>query len=132
MARVYATEAAYVTYTGAAAPANVAMLLRIGSRVVDALLTGVVYDVDDDGLPTDVDVAQALSDATCAIAGEAAGTGVLDVGGTQAWDSVGIGNVSLSGKGTTEDTTVILGVPVPPVARLFLADVGDVVVIVRC
>lgn len=132
MARVYATEAAYVTYTGAAAPANVALLLRIGSRVVDVLLTGIVYDVDAAGLPTDVDVAQSLSDATCAIAQEAAATGVMDAGGTQQWDSVGIGNVSLSGRGTSEGTAVILGVPVPPVARLFLADVGTLVVITKC
>lgn len=132
MARVYADEAAYVAYTGGAAPDNVALALRLASRVVDVLLTGVVYDVDTAGLPTDPDVAEALSDATCCIAQEAATTGILDAGGTQEWDSVGIGKVSLSGRGTSQDTTVVLGVPVPPAARLFLADVGDVVVIVKC
>lgn len=132
MARVYATEAEYVTYTGGAAPANIALLLRLGSRVVDVLLTGIVYDVDDAGLPVDADDVEALRDATCCIAAEAAGLGLLDVGGTQEWDSVGIGSVKLSGRKTTTDTTVVLGVPVPPAARLFLADVGVLVVVTRC
>lgn len=129
MARVYATSAQYVTYTGGAAPANVDTLLRVASRVVDRLLKGRVYAVDADGLPTDADVAETLADATCAIAQEAAATGALEAGSTQEWDSVGIGNVSLSGRGTSADTTVVLGIPVPGVALLALADVGTLVVI---
>lgn len=132
MARVYADQAAYEAYTGGAAPANIALLLRLGSRVVDVLLKGIVYDVDDAGLPVDADDVEALRDATCCIAAEAAGLGLLDVGGTQEWASVGIGNVSLAGRKTTEGTTSVLGVPVPPAARLFLADVGVLVVVTRC
>jgi len=129
MARVYATSAEYAAYTGAAAPANVDTLLRIASRVVDVLLTAVVYDVDASGLPTNPDVAQALSDATCAIAAEADATGVLQAGGTQTWESVGIGNVSLSGRGTTDETVTVDGIPVPGPALLALRSVGRVLVI---
>lgn len=129
--RVYATSAQYESYTGGAAPANVSVLLRVASRVVDYLLRGVVYDVDAAGLPTDADVIQALQDATCAIAAECASTGALDSGGTQAWDSVSIGNVSLSGRGTAAEAVTVGGIPVPGVALVFLADVGPLVVIQR-
>lgn len=127
--RVYATQAEYEAYTGGAAPANVQALLRAASRVVDVLLTAVVYDTDTDGYPTDTAAAEALSDATCAIAAECASTGALEAGGTQAWDSVGIGNVSLSGRGTSDDAVVVLGIAVPAVALLSLRDVGPLVVI---
>lgn len=127
--RVYATEAQYVTTTGGAAPDNVAYLLRVASRVVDVLLTAVVYDVDTDGYPTDTAVADAMADATCAIAAECASTGVLEAGGTQQWSSVGIGNVSLLGHGVTEGTVTVLGVPVPASALLSLRSVGPVVVV---
>lgn len=129
MARVYATSAQFTTYTGGTAPDNVDALLRIASRVVDVLLKAVVYDVDADGLPTDPDVAQSMADATCAIAAEASATGVLEAGGTQTWTSVGIGNVSLSGRGTTDETVTVDGIPVPGPALLALRSVGPVVVI---
>lgn len=129
MARVYADSAQYTAYTGAAAPANVDTLLRIASRVVDVLLTAVVYDVDAAGLPTDPDVAEPMADATCAIAAEADATGALQAGGTQQWDSVGIGNVSLSGHGTSDETVTVDGFPVPGPALLSLRSVGKVLVI---
>ncbi|WP_408895939.1 hypothetical protein ACJ5H2_13565 [Nocardioides sp. R1-1] len=131
MARVYATSGQYATYTGGTAPANVDALLRIASRVVDVLLTAVVYDVDASGVPTNPDVTEAMADATCAIAAEADATGVLQAGGTQQWDSVGIGNVSLSGRGTTDETVTVDGIPVPGPALLALRTVGKVTVIQR-
>jgi hypothetical protein len=107
-------------------PANADLLLRTASRVVDELLIGRVYDVDSDGLPTDTDVAQALQDATVSIALELEATGVLAAGSSQAWNSVSIATVSLSGREPAEGSTVVLGLPVPAAAIVALVDVGTV------
>lgn len=119
--RVYATtEQAWPTDP----PANAALLLRTASRLVDVLLTTRAYDVDADGLPTDTDDVQALQDATVTIAHELQTTGALDAGGTDSWQSVGIGSVTLSGRQASEGTTIVAGLPVPGVALVYLADVG--------
>ena len=121
MARVYATtEQAWPTDP----PANAALLLRTASRLVDVLLTTRRYDVDAEGLPTDPDAVQALQDAAVTIAHELQTTGALDAGSTEQWQSVGIGSVSLSGRQSSEGTTMVAGLPVPGVALVYLADVG--------
>lgn len=130
MARVYATDVDLAAYPGGedVDAGTVDTLLRMASRVVDHLLRGRVYDVDVDGLPTDQDVIDALKDATCAIALEASATGVLAAGSSEAWQSVGIGSVSLSGRTLSEGATIVAGVPVPTAALLTLADVGTLTV----
>lgn len=133
MARVYATPAQYEDYSAREAPANVDALLRLSSRIVDTLLVGVVYDTDTAGMPTDPDVEQQLADATCAIARDSAIVGVLSGGGTSGqWDSISIGNVTLSGRGGESSTAQVSvgGVPVPPDALTALAQVGPLVVMV--
>jgi hypothetical protein len=54
--------------TGISAPTggDAARLLSRASRIVDTLLLRAVYDVDDDGMPTDTGVVTAVRDATCA------------------------------------------------------------------
>jgi len=130
MARVYATAVDLAAYPGgdAVAAEDADTLLRMASRVVDHLLIGHVYDVDEDKLPTEVDVIDALRDATCAIALEADATGVLTAGASEAWQSVGIGSVSLSGRTLSEGARVVAGMPVPAAALLALADVGTLTV----
>lgn len=133
MARVYATSAE-AWPAPATPPANADVILRAASRVVDTLLTGVVYDTDVDGYPTDLDTVQALRDATVAVALEAEATGVLDAGSTQQWDSVSIGSVSMSGpRANTADSDVVTvgGLAVPPLAILALAGLGRPVVWVQ-
>ena len=121
MVRVYATtEQAWPTDP----PANAALLLRTASRLVDVLLTTRAYDVDTEGLPTDPDDAQALQDAAVTIAHELQTTGALDSGSTEGWQSVGIGSVTLSGRQSTEGTTIVAGLPVPVVALVYLGAVG--------
>lgn len=66
MARVYATADALIEWLGDYPPVNVVALLTRASEDVDEALVGVRYDVDDDGLPTDTGVQQALSGAVCA------------------------------------------------------------------
>lgn len=112
-------------------PANADLLLRTASRTVDRLLTGRAYDTDPaTGLPTDTDVAQALQDATVAVALELAATGTMDAGSTTQYDAVGIGNVSLSGRSAADGTVTVAGIPVPAAAIAALADVGPMAVYV--
>lgn len=47
-------------------PANSAVLCARASADVDHALVGAIYDTDDDLLPTDPAVAEALRDAVCA------------------------------------------------------------------
>lgn len=125
--RVYADSAAVAAYPGGeniSAGAATDSLLRTASRIVDQLLVGRAYITDTDGMPTDVDVVQALEDATCAIVVECVATGATDPGGTRQYASVGIGSVSLSGATTTEGTVSVSGIPVPAAALVALADVG--------
>lgn len=64
-APVYATVDDWITYTGA--PGEIEpRYLAIASAQIDRALRGAVYDVDDDDLPTDDDIAAAIRDATCA------------------------------------------------------------------
>lgn len=106
-------------------PANADLLLRTASRTVDALAVGRVYDVDDAGLPTDPDVAQAMQDACVAIALECQTTGVLEAGATEGFSNVSIGSVTLSGK-TSEGAATVDGIPVPAVVATHLSVLGPV------
>lgn len=94
-ARVYATTGDYATWLQAAPPAGARGALARASKAVDQMLVCAIYDVDDDGLPTDADVAAAMRDATCAQAEFAGATGdPLTVGATQ-FHSMTIGSISL-------------------------------------
>ncbi len=66
MARVYADVEALAAWLGCYPPANAAVLLARASLVVDSALTGAVYDIDDDAMPTDSAVVEVMSDAVCA------------------------------------------------------------------
>ncbi|MFD6416003.1 hypothetical protein [Streptomyces sp. NPDC060194] len=65
--RSYATTQDLAEYLGAAPPLDAARLLRRASEMLDSeILPTAIYDVDDDGLPTDPLVADALAEAVCA------------------------------------------------------------------
>jgi hypothetical protein len=67
MGRVYATSADYQTYSGQTPPADIDRLLARASELLDSeVVKAAWYDTDDAGLPTNVDVAEAFSEATCA------------------------------------------------------------------
>ena len=78
---VHATEAQLATWTGTAAPANAAVLLRSASLLVDRALIGAIYSTDTTGVATDATVLQALADATCAQAATWATLGIDPTGG---------------------------------------------------
>ncbi|GAA1026827.1 hypothetical protein GCM10009557_05900 [Virgisporangium ochraceum] len=92
--RVYATTTDYATYLLAAPPAGARRALAAASREVDRMLLTAIYDVDDDGLPTDADVAEAMKLATCAQAEYAKLTGDANLVGAGAITQVGLGSLS--------------------------------------
>lgn len=124
--RQYATAAQLAASPGGdSVPAEDAdVLLRTASRMIDEALLGRVYDTDTTGMPTDPDHLQALVDACCAIAVELHAIGYNTAGGTQTWQSVGIGSVSLSGPSKAEGTIVVMGLPIPAAAVVALRTVG--------
>ncbi|WP_406334353.1 hypothetical protein OG814_11820 [Streptomyces zaomyceticus] len=98
MGRVYATPEQLTEWTGRPAPADADRILARASEDIDDALLTALYDVDDNGMPTDPDVAQALTDATCAQVEYQQATGDDGTGAASRWDSVSIGPVSLSGR----------------------------------
>lgn len=72
--------------------------LRSASVEVEKLIRGAVYDVDDDGYPTDADTAEDLAEATCAIVEHWADTddprGIDAVQGAVKIGSVSLGTTS--------------------------------------
>jgi hypothetical protein len=98
MARVYATSAEYVTYTGQAAPADIDALLARASRFLDSRVFRLCWYevVEATGLPSNALVAEAFSAAVCAQVQWWVETGD-ELGTAGQWGSVSIGSVSLSG-----------------------------------
>ncbi|MFJ4847540.1 hypothetical protein [Streptomyces sp. NPDC088733] len=65
--RVYANSTQLANYLGAAPPLDADRLLARASEMLDAeVLLTAVYDTDDDGMPTDPQVAAAFALAACA------------------------------------------------------------------
>lgn len=97
--RSYASTGDYAYYAGLSRPPEDLdrRLMVRSSRRVDTVLIGAVYAVDENGMPTDVELREALRAATAEQArfsydrGDKTGTGAA----TQ-WGSVKIGDVALS------------------------------------
>lgn len=66
MPRIYATEADLASWTGKAAPANAAALLRHASTLVEGATRNAIYRTDGLGMPTVSTVTGAFESATCA------------------------------------------------------------------
>lgn len=110
----YATPAQLTAWLPAgkapATEAEATRLLERASETVDTALITAVYDVDDDGLPTDADVALALQKATCAQVEYVLDTGDETGAGSQ-YSDVQIGSVRLAraqkGGGATATTPTL-------------------------
>jgi hypothetical protein len=94
-ARVYATTADLARYLGAAPPTGSARRLLAASRCIEDNTRSAIYETDDDGLPTDADVAAALKWATCAQADWWSTTGD-EKGDAALWGDVSIGSVRMA------------------------------------
>lgn len=123
--RVYATEAAFRDWTGdltaSASPAQ----LRAASARLDSALSGVYYDTDAAGLPTDSDVSAALAAAVCAIVqyweetGDTTGSGAGEV-----YQSASIGSASYTRGYSKEGSAAGGSGRLPQVASDILAAAG--------
>lgn len=97
MGRVYATSSDYATYTGATAPSGIDRSLAAASLLVETeMLRTAVYDTDDDGLPTDTDVIEAMRDATCAQAEYSRAQGDANLVGAGQVSAFSIGGLSVT------------------------------------
>lgn len=105
----YATVGEYLAEVDATvAPTGLARTLDVASRRVDEMLIGAVYDVDTHGVPTDMEVLEALRAATIEQAvwmldvGDSAGTGA----GIGQVTSQTIGRVSWTAGGSSGSSAV--------------------------
>lgn len=76
---------------------EIAKLLRRSSGVIEILTRTAVYETDDEGLPTDIDVQDAMRDAVCAQVAYFLETGDAS-GAAAAAPASSIGSLSLGGK----------------------------------
>lgn len=84
MARpIYATTEQYEAYTESTAPQGIGPLLRRASGVVLYATRAAVYDTTSEGTPSDPDLAEAMTEATCAL--------------VQAWEAAGVDPVAGTG-----------------------------------
>lgn len=100
-------------------------LLRRASIVVEGLTVTARYDVDEDGYPTDVDVSDAMRDATCAQAVWFDETG--DTSGAEGrWQSMSLGSASLTktGAGTSAGAQSTADSRISPEALTILGTAG--------
>lgn len=117
--RVYATTTQLANILHEAPPLDAVQLLTDASQALDDALLTAVYDTDDDGLPTHVDVIAAFAEAVCRIVEWWAETGD-PVGADGGWDSVSAGPVSLSrSSGSTASAPIAAG-SLPPRAAAVL------------
>lgn len=94
-ARSYATTTDLADWLRAAPPTDAAKQLRDATRELDYFLRTAIYDVDDDGEPTNAEVTVAFRDACCAVVEWWAETGD-PLAAVSAYGSVSIGSVTLS------------------------------------
>jgi hypothetical protein len=94
--RVYATSDDYQQHVGSSVmlPARIDYQLQLASAVIDYAMTGAIYDTDDNGLPTDPDVASMMCLATCQQVEYQVDTDD-DTGAKSRFDSVSISGVSM-------------------------------------
>ncbi|MFI6534184.1 hypothetical protein ACIBHY_17115 [Nonomuraea sp. NPDC050547] len=83
----------------AVAPDNAELLLTRASREVDQALLSAVYDVDEDGAPTEAAHVTALMEATCEQVAAWVEEGESGTGVAGRWDDVQLGSLRLARRG---------------------------------
>ncbi|MFF8095689.1 hypothetical protein [Streptomyces sp. NPDC016675] len=111
MGRVYATPEQLTAWTGNPAPADAERQLSRASEDVDDALLTACYRTNEQGMPTDPAIVQALADATCAQVEYREESGDDGTGAVGRWGSVSLGPVSLGDRrdATGDPTEVDLG-----------------------
>ena len=110
MARIYATSAQYVTYTGQAAPSDIDARLAKASRFLDSQVFRLCWYevVEATGLPSDALVIEAFRDAVCAQVQWG-----IDVGDTTGAAGVGWGTVEIGSVKLSRSVTAVSGNDAP-------------------
>jgi hypothetical protein len=97
VARIYAASEQYETYTGGAAPVDIAARLAQASRFLDSRVFRLCwYEVEETGLPSNPAVAEAFANATCAQVQWGVDVGDTTGAAGAGWGSVEIGSVRLA------------------------------------
>ncbi|MCI3271396.1 hypothetical protein [Streptomyces cylindrosporus] len=97
MARTYATQADYQSFTGQTPPTDINALLAKASRFLESNVFRLCrYEVDADGYPANTVVKQAFTDAVCAQAEWFDETGDTTGAAGAGWGSVSLGSAQLS------------------------------------
>ncbi|MEO3860872.1 hypothetical protein [Acrocarpospora sp. B8E8] len=96
LGRSYATTTDLANKLQKAPPLNAPVLLERASRLVEEKLLCAIYDTDDDGLPTDAAVADAMMRATVEQVAAWSPIGEDGTGVTDHYGSVKLGSASLS------------------------------------
>lgn len=117
--RVYATTTQLANYLQAAPPLDAVRQLTDASKALDDALLTALYDTDDDGMPTDLDVIAAFAEAVCAIVEWWEETGD-PVGADGGWQSATAGPVSLTRGSDTATAQPVAGGYLPPRAAAAL------------
>lgn len=126
MSTVLATAQDLAAWLDGAAPSTCGPMLRRASLLVRAATVTAIYDVGEDGLPSDPDQAQALKDAVCAQAAEWIRLGIT--GGGQLPEAVT--SSSMLGASVAYDTSMTQAAAAASLqqlgseAALILADTG--------
>jgi hypothetical protein len=109
----YANSAQLTHYLNEAPPLDADWRLRNASALVDEVLIGSVYDVDEDEMPTNTKIIKAMMEAVCETVRWWAEIGDDGTGATAMLASASISNVALGwnsgGKGTRAAAAARLG-----------------------
>lgn len=109
MARIYATSADYETFTGQTPPSDITVTLADATRMLEAsVFRFCLFEVDEDGYPSNTTVRQAFREAVCAQA-----RWFDDVGDSTGAASAGWGNVSLGSAQLSRSVTSVSGASSP-------------------
>lgn len=110
MARIYATSAQYVTYTGQTAPTDIDARLARASKHLDSKVFRLCwYEADEEtGLPTNTAVTEAFRDAVCAQVQWG-----VDIGDTTGAAGAGWGNVTIGSVTLGRSVTAVSGDDAP-------------------
>lgn len=117
--RVYATTTQLANQLQAAPDLDAVRQLAEASKALDDALLTALYDTDDDGMPTDADVAAAFAEAVCYIIEWWGETGD-EVGADGGWQSASAGPVSLTRGPDTTTAQPVAGGYLPPRAAAAL------------
>ncbi|WP_213816185.1 hypothetical protein [Glaciihabitans sp. dw_435] len=131
--RVYATEADYIAFAEEPSELDPAVLLkrlRSASEEVDSLTLFSRYALDDDGFPTDADVSDAFTAATCAIV-EYQAVDNDPTGAEANAGAVKIGSVSLGTTSSRESTADPTEQRIGPKASRILRNAGLISPVIR-